>query len=69
MITHVREADQNRPGDADPDLIAFTGAEFGLGFDGKMGIVMNRTKFGQYFDVNGNVVRRENCGDNSDYGS
>ena len=68
VITHVREADSNPIGDRDPDIICFTGAEFGLGYDGRMGIVMNRSKFGQYFDPNGNIVVRENCGKNSPYG-
>ena len=64
----MREADQNYLGDNDENIICFTGAAFGLGYDGRMGIVMNRCKFGQYFDPNGNPVRRENCGDNPEYG-
>ena len=68
MITHVREADSNDLGDRDADLICFTGAEFGLAYDGRMGIVMNRSRYGQYYDPNGNVVKRESCGDNPEYG-
>ena len=37
-------------------------------FDGKFGIVWNKAKFGEYFDHNGNVIRRENCGENPDQG-
>ena len=68
MVLRISEIDQNIPGDEDPNLIQFTGAGFGLSHDNRLGIVMNKAKFGEYFDNNENPIHRENCGERPDLG-
>ena len=67
-MKHISEIDQNLDGDADPDLIRFTGAAFGMAADKRMGIVMQTCKYGQYLDGNLNTIFRENCGENPNLG-
>ena len=49
-------------------MIRATGTGLGISFDMRYGVVWNVAKYGEYRDTNGNVVRRENCGQNPELG-
>ena len=57
----MSEVDHNVAGEQDPDLIRATGTGRGVAFNGQYGLVWNCSKFGEFFDRNGNIIFRENC--------
>ena len=60
--------DHNVVGERDPDLIRATGTGHGISFNGQYGLVWNCSKFGEIFDLNGNIIHRENCASAPDVG-
>ena len=64
----MSEVDHNVEGERDPDLIRATGTGHGISFNGQYGLVWNCAKYGEIYDLNGNIIFRENCASARDVG-
>ena len=60
-MTDFDEIEKNLLGTVNPNMIAFSGVGPGISPQREMGVVRNTTSFGEYYDVNFNLIVRENC--------
>ena len=68
IIDNFEDIEKNRLGDINQNMISFTGCGSGIDHRGILGVVSNRTSYGDYYDDEGNLVVRERAADNIDSG-
>ena len=63
------DIEKNRLGDLNSNMISFTGCGKGIDHFGKIGIVSNRTSYGEYYNDENELVIRQNCGSSPEHGN